>query len=276
MLALSAYGYYKHVARPRSTYGTFWGAMANAMTTDGVTCTTRDTTAGRQSVQAVSLDLVGKTNASSQTTIKQNGTTVSTAGISTVSDDYVEYTAITLPKTTAADSAKIADLLHVWGKQARKSNASLFEQTSLGGCVIPLARLTSQQADHMVQDMEQHTVFQTDLSHPLKVTDGGVAVLRYTTTVPPEQYVPFMKRFADTYGLQSLNNVAASSYNGRAPESIAIDIEPTSDTVLQITFTGQDHTIQFSGYGKRPTIAVPPHTIDMTDLQQRLQSLTQS
>lgn len=271
VLGLAAYGFYKASHTPRTPYDAFWNALTTAVTTDGITCTVHDKTAGRDNLQAVSLDLVSKANATSKTTLEQSGSTVKTEGISTASDDYVRYTQI----QTSIPNKKLdfSSVLNVWGKQSHGSSASLFEQTVLGGCVVPLAKLSNAQAADLVTDMKKNKVFQADYSHPAKASVSGTAVLRYATMLPPDKYIPFMKRFAAAYGLQSLNTLDASSFSGRAPENITLDIAADTDRLYEISFTGQNHTIQFSDYDKRPHIIIPSKTIPMAELEQRLQSI---
>lgn len=274
-ILLAAVGFYRNYAAEHDPTGAFWNAMTATMTTSGVTCTIHDVTDGRDSVQAVSLDLAGKERATSKTSITQSGTEVVTEGIATPDADYVRYTKLsTAKKAPDGKPLDFSKITGVWAKQTRDTSAaSLFDQTALGGCVVPLADLRQNQGESLVADMRKNKVFDTKTSAAARADLHGQSVFKYKVTVTPSRYVPFMQRFAKAYGLQTLNNLSTKTFSDKARQHVVFVVSARQHRLLEITFDGQQHTIDFSNYGKPPAITLPSNPISFTELQKRLQGM---
>jgi hypothetical protein len=250
----------------------FYQALQYDLTATGLSCTVQVTNGGVTTQQSTDLNLATK-SLQTQLTLSQKTSTVTTQEIVSGQADYVRYIAI---KTTATNSTgqkqEFSKVLDVWSKDtvARGTTPSVFAQTTLGNCIVPLAHLTSGQAGGFVQQLRKNVVFKTDFTNATRTKLNGTAVLKYQVSVQPESYVAFMKQLAEAYGLSGLSNVNASSFSQKSAENFTFYVTPWPARVLQVTAQGRSYTVTFRNDGVVPKIVVPTTTVTSQVLLQRL------
>ncbi len=273
LLSAAAFGYNQTVRR--SSAEVFVQALQAGLTTEGVSCTIHDEQQGRKSNQTVSLDLKEQFRSTTITTIEQNGVAVTTEGVNTKAREFIRYTAIKASlEDPAAKAPDFSSVLNVWGQQAvADPSTSLYGQTALGGCIIPLANLSQSESRPYIEALQKGEIFKPNTDRPKDVAVAGKKLKQYDITVQPAPYITFMKRLAKQRGLSDLVEVDTAEYASRPPERLVFLIDPNTEQVAAITYRAKNRRIEFTGYGTRPNISEPPQTIPATELQKRLQAI---
>lgn len=275
LLASSGAAYFWNKSVRQSSPDLFWNSLGKAMTTNGITCTIQDTQGDRKSEQEVQLDLRAGSGATSKTTINHKGTTITTEGIATKSAEYIRYTEIrTDQKNASGRPLNFSSVLNVWGKQPTDTAkpTSLYGQTALGGCVLPLASLSKMQAEKHIQELQKGEVFKTNARAVNHESYEGRRMRVFDVTVQPAQYISFMKQFAASSGLKTLDTVNADEYATRKPEDLKIFVDATGK-VRAVVYKDSKRTVQLTDYGKRADIEEPTKSIPVEELQKRLQAV---
>jgi hypothetical protein len=269
----AAFGW--NLTRERQPAPVFWDALEAGISTRGVTCTIDQNVHGRRSQQAISLDLVSHSKLRARSTLSQNGTAITTDSISTGLADYVRYTSITTQAGQAQSHKDFSKVLNVWSKQVRTDGdaVALYDQTVLGGCVVPLGNLSDEKRAPIMAELKQGDIFVTNFSKVKWQWSLTRSTYRFEVTVPPDRYVPFMKSLAKLQGLKGLDEIGAETYASRAPSKLYMTIGAGSHRIQEISYDTHEVTIRFKDFGKVPDTALPATTIPAAELQQRLQAV---
>ncbi len=275
LLLLSGAAYAWNARARSNDPDVFWKALEAGMSTRGITCTIEDEYQGRRSVQEVALDLTHKYRSVSRTTIDQAGSRVVTEGINTASHEYIRYIAIRSDQKDASGKPlDFSSVNNVWGKQSVISRKStLYGQTALGGCIVPLASLQKREARALGDELRKGQIFQTNLAAYELVNAGGKQLRQYDVTVHPAAYINFMKQVASKQGLEDLEEISISEYAAREPERLKFQIDTNARLLRVIKYSGQNRTMLLSDHGKVPNTAEPKDTIPTAQLQKRLQAI---
>ncbi len=249
----------------------FWGAMANSLTTEGVKChigLVDDTSA---TDQVIEVNLEDKLNARRVTNIERGTNSVTTEEVATKTADYIRYTEIkTTQKNTAGKPLDFSKVLNVWGKNPGTS--TLYTQMALGTCIMPLAHLSSSQAQPFIATLNQGKIFQTDLNKSSRATYHGLAVRVYDVKVQPLPYLAFMQQLGKQLDIHDLDKVSPSTYAKTKSADSADIMDANAHQVLEIDYADGKHTITFRSYGKQPTISLPTKSVTADELQKRFVS----
>jgi len=274
-LVLCAGAYGLNIKTQQTPEKVFWDALGNNLVLDGVTCTSDEDVNKQHRETAVSLDLASKANTHGFITLTANGSRVVTETLTTKTDEYVRYTAISSGNLGDAKAKEYAKAVNVWARQANGASGgqSVFEQLSLGGCVVPFAHLTTGPRDTLVNELKEAKVFETDLSKSSWHFRVGEPYREYEVTVQPVPYITFVKNVAKAYGLTSLDTTSVESYSGRTPEKVVIRIGASSHRIEQIVDKTTKITFTITDFDKIPEIKPPAKTIPTAELQKRLEAV---
>ncbi len=276
LLAGSAAAYAWNLTVQQAEPRVFYDAIRLSLTSPGVACEISKESNGGSSKQRIVLDLTSRTDASSMTELSEGDAKVVTEGIATKTDDYVKYVSIKAPgKNADGKPHDFSKILNVWGKQSRADlgGNSLFDQAAFGGCVVPLADLPNDKADALMAEVEQGTVYKTDLGRVERTNVNGRPVYAYNVTLTGPTYIKFMKKVAAAAGVKSLDKIDEEAYAERTPEKLKFMINRNNHKLEQVVYNDRTQKVTFSDYGKRPDITVPAGTISTVELQKRLEAV---
>lgn len=274
LILLSGLAYCYNIVVMQSPRRVFYDALSGNLDLKGVMCTVSKSSSGQSSDQQLWLDLKGTRTTLVTTTLSQNGTKVTTQDINTQGADYVRYTRVaTNAKDKAGKSLDVSKILNVWAKKSESANTPMLGQVALGGCIVPLVSVPTDKQAAFSKQLSQGIIFQTDFSKSTYHWRFDEPYREYTVTVDPDQYIPFMKQVDQAYGLHALDKVSSSNYQQKTPQRLMFRIGAGSHRIQNIWYTDRSQTFTFSHYDERPYVAIPVHTISITDLQQRLQAL---
>jgi hypothetical protein len=236
----------------------FHQALISNLSENGITCTVTQTESGTKQQLIVQLDIASKRNAHSALSVDTSDTSVQTEEIVVQSGNYLRYTGF---KTTAtgqgADAPDYTPIVNQWIKADRSKPSQLYEQTALGGCVVPLAKLPTLSQSSLSRQIESDTVFVTNFASTEQADLQGQRVRRYSVQIMPEPYAAYMREVATAAGLQSLQKVDAAEFANKTPREAIFSVNITSGRLVDIEFTDQTRTVRFSDFGKIPELKVP-------------------
>lgn len=250
----------------------FYGALNTALSSSGVTCTVHTGSGSSTSDQVIQLNLTSHPGAIATTTLKQASSTVVTEELATRSSDYVRYTSIQLPPPPKGTRAPdVSSVLNVWGKGSAPN--SVYSQTVLGGCAVPLADLSPVDLNRMMTQIRSGKIFQTNVNNAPLSNYAGQRVRTFQVTVQPQAYVTFMQGMGRLLGLNDLANIKASSYAGAQLPHLKFVINADTHQLLEVDYAGTTRRVTFTAWDTPSAITVPATSIPVAELMQRLAAL---
>lgn len=276
LLLLTGGAYAASLSRLNRPEAAFWQALESGINTPGLTCASRTTEQGLTTEQTVSLDLLSKSNLRARTTLSKSGSTVSTETIVTKTDQYVRYTAITLPSGGSKDFSQV---INVWSRLPRADTdaAPLYDKTVLGGCIVPLADLPRDQRNQAMRSMRDLGIFKTDFGKARFRYSLTSPTLIYDVAVPPDMYVLYMQDMGKRLGLKGLEELDSSPYmkKGAAPAKLTFTVDARTQRLRSIVIQQSGANFTFGSYGKLPDTTPPKATVTSAELQKRLKAVRQ-
>jgi hypothetical protein len=253
----------------------FWGMIENNLVTSGATTHVSESQSGSSFNEYTQFELGVHNIAYSTVTLNEDGAEVRTETIGTLSTDYTRYTAL----SSKSKSVAYNRVIDVWavGASTAKGQVTdplyhLLGQSVLG--VVPYANLIPDMRQSLVDEAKLLHVYSPDLAHVTHTRAYGHRVYVYTVDISPRAYAAFMQQVVRDEGLGSVSEFNPDSYQANSqPLVVQLSIDPISRELLAVNY-GDGHIETISGYGLRPTITVPTHTISATELQTRLENLS--
>jgi hypothetical protein len=255
----------------------FWGAVANNLSTSGVTVETPQTTGGQTLVQ---IGFGQHPAIRSLTTLTDGASTVRTENLDTATGTYTEYASIeSNTKNKSGKRVNFSSIIGVWALTGKTSPAEgdtpqTFGQALLGLALpgsLPFGDLTQSQRSQLMQDMQIAQVYDVAFPAAKKEMLNGRMVYVYKVSAQPLLYVQFLKNYAAAMGLHQLDQVNPNSYGGQPALSTTWTIDAHSEQIVRVTYNGQSES--YSAYGMPVTTTVPKAPLSGTALQQRLTNL---
>lgn len=253
----------------------FWQGVAMTLQQPGLTCSSTDNSGGTSSLETVSVDLQSKYRARSVTQIKEasSGLSETVEEIVNGQDQYIRYNRLQAPKATDGKVYDTSKIVNVWGKSTSPQGQypSLYGQTVFGYCVLPLADLSSTQADKLIASAQKLHVFSVNFSASKRQMQASQAVQTYAVSIQPVAYVTWSRQVAAAAGISTLDNIDPAQYGKSKAKNVQMSINIASKQISEISFTGTAHRAMLSDYGTRPSFEIPTKTIPASELQSRLQ-----
>ncbi|HEX8182491.1 MAG TPA: hypothetical protein VF575_02705 [Candidatus Saccharimonadales bacterium] len=250
----------------------FYQALQQNLEDKGLTCTITETVGTTTSRQSIALDLASKQQARSTLRAAAPSRSVELEEIVVPSGNFIRYTNITsTDKNAAGKTPDFQKVLNVWGKvDTSKQAATLFGQTALGNCIVPLAHLTTKQARDLTAELQKNTVFKTNMSASTVQKTDTTSYRIYQIAVQPRPYIDFMKRVAKAYGLKDLDTVSAASFDTKKAENMKFYVDTSSGRLAKIEYAAKSRSVVFSDYGVVSEVAAPSKYIAANELQKSL------
>ncbi len=260
----------KKQADAKSDSKVFHSAMRTLLTTEGITCTVKDDKEGIKTDQVVSLDLERQHHATSLTTIRQEGTEVTTEALYFPDKEYVKYTTLKIK-----GDKDTSQLLNRWGEQPiENTNASFYGKTALGGCIVPIAGLSDQEADKLMEGMKKASVFKTDFMKATTSDTSGQDIRAFAVTIKPEPYISYMKQVAKASNLKDLESINKDAFaENQTDASLVFFIDAKNLQLKTIHHQASSRTINFTDYGKAPEVIQPETAVPAEELRRQLREL---
>jgi len=257
----------------------FWDMISNNLSTEGVTHISEQQAQGLSVAQYTQLSFGQHPKARALTVFKQNGNTLSTEQVSDSNADFVRYQQISLPHSSSKKQLNTNTVLGKWAKlQAgqnlgQQATSGLFQQSLLD--ILPIANLSPQQRDDMVQYMHDQSLFTYDAKLVKKDKIQGKTVYMYAVSIKPDAYVRVMQKFESIVGASAYKSIKSTDYKGQKPLSIVVAVDARSHNLSQVYDVARQRTERYEGFGITDTTAMPTATITTTQLTQRLAQLLQ-
>lgn len=260
----------------------FWSMLDNSLTTASVTKHVMQNAQDGGLDQITILNLQGQGTAQAVTKLTQPGSSggtdaVVTESIGTKDADYVRYTSIKTSQTGKnGQSLDFSGVLNIWGKSSgsadgQASGAQFLKGTIFG--VVPFAPLNSAQRSSVLSTMAHSNMYSVDYSKATTKVQNGRKVFVYQVSVNAQGYVATLKQFAHELGIKDLDNLDPQTYASAPAQQMEFSIDKISRQLTNITYSGGARQEAYSGYGIRIALSVPSKTVDIADLQNRLQTL---
>jgi hypothetical protein len=259
-------------------YRVFWGAVQNGLSSPGVTLevSSKDTTTTDKQTIQYSLGSTNKVQAIR--TLTQDGTTIRTESVGTLSKTYTRYTSIkTDKKTEDGKPLSFKDVLQVWAESTgQNESAQLLPQAALGlalplGAVpMPIGQLPSEKREDIMDEMRNRTLYQTSYTDAKKERKDGRLLYTYDVAMQPVLYLKIMKSYAEAAGLKDLQNVDPNDYAGRESLQLKLTIDAHSHQLVKVANKSLGYEQRYTGYGITTNPTIPAKAISQDELQKRL------
>lgn len=200
-------------------------------------------------------------------------TIVKTENIGTQNADFVRYTDIEVSgDRTGRDFSKVTG---IWGKresQAESGQPASFLRDALF-TAVPFGNLNNSQRDELKSEIKRVSLYQ--YKEAKKEYIDGRPVMTYQIDLDPHALVTVLAKYSEITGLGKSPELNPAMYEGaqRVPLNISVDL--LSRHVSTIGFRGSDRLETYGAYNMFLNIDEPQDTIDINELQNRLQQLEQ-
>lgn len=214
------------------------------------------------------------------TTMKEpNGTSVSTESVSTQQAAYVRYTNITTQqKAKNGKSYNFKSILNTWGKAGKNDTSltDLFAQAVLDiqqAPFPPIGKVDTTHKSDLMQFYKNNNVFSVNFKDIQHKKIDGQAVYVYQVKVSLVSYAAWVQSFAKDMGLHDLDNINPDQYQGSAPVSIELAVDPASHHLVQASYPASKYSEDYSDWNRVVAIHMPTHSIPLSQLEGRLTNL---
>jgi len=259
----------------------FWSMLDNSLSTASVTKHVMQNAEDGGLDQITALNLQGQDTAQAITKLTQpsnNGSdVVVTESIGTKDADFVRYISINTSQTNkSGQPLNFSSVLNTWGKSEGGSDgqspgAQFLKGTIFG--VVPFAPLNSSQRSSVINTMRSTNMYDTDYSKATTKVQNGRKVFVYQVKVSAKGYVSTLKQFAHELGITDLDNLDPESYANAPAQQMEFSVDKLSRQLTNITYSGGARQEAYSGYGMSRVVSAPARTVNITELQNRLQTL---
>lgn len=257
---------------------TFWGMVEQSLTTPSVTMQAQQAQGQDSIKQTMSLSLGPKNFAHSLVNINQGGIQVKTEVIGTPQADYTRYTSVRAgEEATGGRDLKTDGLVNVWAK----SEPQLFGQSalglglSLGSVPVPIGQVTSQQRAEIIKEIKERTLYRVNFDKVKKDRKDGRLYYTYDVETAPFVYVQIMKLFASSIGVKTLDQIDPGEYRDLDTIKMQLTVDVRARQLSSVTYTQNNYTQSYSGYGVPDPTEPPAKHITMGELRGRFQAALQ-
>lgn len=254
----------------------FWSMVNQSLTTSGVTVQATQKGNDADIKQTIQFSLGGRNISHSVTTLSQPGTTVQDEIIATPEVAFTRYLNVKTdqkrPDGTAMDFSKING---VWAK-GEGSGRQLLSQDllgtglPLGGVAIPMANVTPEMRQKLIQQIKEQGVYKTSFDSAKKEVKDGRSVYIYSVEVQPVLYANMMKSLAKALGLKELDSLNPQDFADKEPFEMLLTVDISARQLVSAEAIGADIKQAYSSYDMPVSVVPPTSTITTAELQKRL------
>jgi hypothetical protein len=200
-------------------------------------------------------------------------TDVKTENIGTEDADFVRYTGIEIAgDRTGRDFSKITG---VWGKrenQPQSGQPVSFLRDSLF-TAVPFGNLNPAQRQEIKDEIKRVGLYQ--YSEAKREYSNGRPVIVYKIDLDPQALVTVLAKYAEVTGIDGGPELNPAMYQEAQKVPLNITVDLMSRHVSAIEFRGSNRLENYGTYNMIRDVELPKDTIDVNELQIRLQQLEQ-
>jgi hypothetical protein len=200
-------------------------------------------------------------------------TVVRTDNIGTKDADYVRYEGIDIPGDRSGRDFR--EIIGVWGKresQSQSGQSAAFLRETLF-TAVPFGNLDNSQRHELKEEIKRVNLYQ--YQEAKKEYIDGRPVMTYKINLDPHALVTVLGKYAEITGLGRSPELNPALYEGAQRVPINLRVDLLSRHASTIGFEGTDRLEMYGAYNSFRNVIVPQDTIDVNELQDRLQRLEQ-
>lgn len=260
-----------------SSANVFYGAISNSLKSTG---SVRNVSQKQEAVEIKEetfINTAGPHVVNSQTSLTQSGTNYDREAVGTPEGYYVRYNGIqTSEKNNAGQPHDFSQVLKVWGKADKEAGGDqYYNEVTLLNVVVPAGNLSADNRTDLMNQIKDDGTYQFDKNAVRKSIENGRPTYTYDVTVDLEQYIKTVKKFASHAGISTpqLESADPASYKGQPALKFTFKVDAWSRQLTEVNYNDNGRIEKTSSYGLRREVEVPAQTIDINELQKRLQKL---
>lgn len=200
-------------------------------------------------------------------------TIVKTENIGNENTDFVRYTSIEVAgDRSGRDFSKVTG---VWGKresQPQTGQPASFLRDSLF-TAVPFGNLNNSQRNELKEEIKRVNLYQYKEAKKERV--NGRPVITYQVDLDPQALVTVLAKYAEITGIGASAELNPALYEGAQKVPLNITVDLLSRHVSTIEFRGSGRLESYGAYNSVRDVTTPKDTIDVNELQNRLQELEQ-
>lgn len=265
IFAISGWFWWQKVYQ--NPYRVFWGMIDSSLSSGSVTKRVKQEAEGVTLDQLVQLH-IGMQHISRGLEISNHSGEGQAARIvqetiATPKADYSRYVSINSAKDTDYSS-----VLGVWGKN--EEQVQYFNQATLG--TIPFASFNQQTRREIIEFMKSKGTFMPSYNVSKKEVNGR-EVYEYEVKINPVAYFETLQLYIKKLGTGEVEGLDPSAYEGVEPLSTKFYIEPVTRKIVKIEYQGSSQAENYESHGLRQAPKEPTESINIDELQERIQEL---
>jgi hypothetical protein len=253
----------------------FWTMIENNLATQGSTRTVVQGSADGDSEQVIHLSFGGNTHTRGLTSIRQGGENSSLVRTETIGShdaDYVRYVELkpggNKPNGQPYDFSAV---LEKWGKtpntEGQQSNILL--ESLLG--LVPVGDFNPAERRELLRMIREKDVYDTDLTKVDVTRVNGRTLYTYKVSVNLQAYLEMMNEYVRMIGIDVGDGLDPTGYAGQSAQAV-FSVDKKSRRLATVNYSDGSRTETYGGYGVADTQPFPVESIDLSELQARLQA----
>ena len=199
-------------------------------------------------------------------------TTVVTETIGTQDTDIVRYTDINIEGQSNV-KRNFDNVLNAWGKRVadpQNGQTVSFLNDALF-VVVPFGNMNSSQRSEMKDEIQKVNLY--DYTSAKKSNENGRPMMTYAIDLDPKALVGVLAKYVKISGIGDDTSLNPAAYEGATRIQIELKVDMLSRHVKSIDFVNSGRNEEYKGYNLRREVEFPSETIDINELQMRLQEI---
>lgn len=265
--------YKSFYSEPRAVFNAM---IENSLRTGSVTKQIVQEDQSQSLDQTVRLQAGETHRAQSVTMLSQTGLAsaeVVTESIGTATGDFVRYRSInTDQKGANGNDLDFSRVLGIWGKTegSESTSGELYNEMALS--VIPLGNVPQSSRRKLMQIVSDLDVYKVEYANVKRGTVNGRPSYEYTVKVNPEDYVTFLKAYAEAVGLTHLKNINPANYASADAIEFKVTVDVRTRRLSSVTYANGRQE-RYLSYGTHADVELPKDAVTVEELQSRLQEV---
>lgn len=232
-----------------------------------------DSTLDQTIYVSFSPELLSQSNSDLSEITTLGRTVVKTENIGTQNSDFVRYTGIEIAgDRSGRDFSKITGVWGERGEQSQSGQSTSFLRDAMF-TAVPFGNLDSDQRKEMKKEISRVNLY--DYSEASREFINGRPVITYKINLDPQALVSVLAKYAEVTGIDGGPELNPAMYEGAQKVPLSITVDLMSRHVSAIEFSGSSRLETYGAYNMFRNVDLPQDTIDVNELQIRLQQLEQ-
>lgn len=247
--------------------------LAKSLSTQSITRTVSQKSGQNSAEQTLYVSFSPDTFVHSATKLEEASgrgktTKVTTETLGTKDADHVRYVSIDVPEGSARTN--FDNVLNVWGKREKdeKSGRGVSFLNEGIFMIVPFGNLSVEQRKQLVSDINKAELYK--YKEARKEFINGRPVMVYKMSVSPEKLVQIIANYVKLTGVGDDSELDPSQYEGSPPVNIEMTVDIMSRHLSNINFSDSKRSESYGPYGLSRPLTLPKDSIDINELQDRL------